>query len=705
VSTPRLIPGYAALADAERARQASIVRIECLPWAPSFAAGGIHLVATAADAAAWAERLHGESVSMLGVDTEFGNGGPKVVLRGGRDHADPSLVRPIVCSVAVWCGAGRGAGGPGDHMIRLVYDLRRPEVYTGLADVLAGLHVPWIAHSAQAEYQCLWACVVEPPEHLLVDTRATACCLNLGRFHRRQPIDDPAEAVARARQLREKSAHATSLVGQCAHYGIPHPFALAKGEMQRRFLTLGRDETLTDMDLAYAASDAEYALRLHLAQAADVHRIGLLPHLATVEWPLVAAVARMELAGLPIDRERAARYREACLAIAREMADRLAAFGIVAGSRDSFLKAMARADVLGRFVRDDKPSTTRETLRECERLGVHPAVGPFRLHEHFRALADSEFLTNRIVAPDGRLRGSLDPIGSASGRIASSRPNTIGLDARLRPVVAAPPGRVMLEVDLSQIEVGLAGAEWGDADLVDLFNRGDSYAAIAQSFYRAELREAERALSSSEFRKARPDLRDRVKALVLGMLYGRGAAGIAESFGCPIDHAEAELARFFDHFPRVRDGAERAVRASLRRSYGVAATGLRRQVEPGDLSMSNALRNHPIQSVAAAIFKAAIVRIDRHFRGTTTRILLPRHDSLLVETPEGTEDEVEAACRLIMVDEVRAIYPQLRPTVKVERGRHWPTGKTLEDFYRREGLGELAGAAPAGPAPVAEAAR
>ncbi len=96
-----LLPGYQKLADEERARQAAIHKIDCLPWSPSFSAGAIHVISTAADAEAWAERLHNEPVSMMGVDTEFTFDRPLVILRSGKEFTDVQSVRPLVCTIAV----------------------------------------------------------------------------------------------------------------------------------------------------------------------------------------------------------------------------------------------------------------------------------------------------------------------------------------------------------------------------------------------------------------------------------------------------------------------------------------------------------------------------------------------------------------------------------------------------------------------------
>jgi DNA polymerase I-like protein with 3'-5' exonuclease and polymerase domains len=681
-----LIPGYQRLAEQEQTRQAAIHRVAALPWAHSFSAGDVQVVTTTAQADDWAERLHQERVSLLGVDTEFTFDRPAVTLPGGKEFVDLASLRPQVCTVVAWCAA-TPAPVTSAPLIRLLFDLRRPVVHAGLKAVF-DLHVPWVAHAAKAEFHCLHACGIEPPEHLLIDTYVTAACLHMGRFHkkhRESGPDDPGEA----RRREERRAQITSLVGQCEHYSLGYPYDKeTKDALRQRFGRLGPDDPLDGDLIAYAVSDAEYALRLHLAQGADVQRLGLAPHLAAVEWPLIGTVARMERAGLPVSTAQMAEYRALCVRIVELLAGRLAGHGITPGSAKSFLEVMGRVGLLEHFRRKGKLTTNRQVLREAEAKELHPAVRLFRLHRYFGRMAGDKLLAGELVSADGRQRCDLDQLRSVSGRIASSRPNLIGLDKKLRPICQAPPGWVLIELDYSQKEVGLAGAEWHEQELVKQFNLGDSYSGVAQLFYADRLTPQEKALSSKEFKKARPDLRDNVKSLVLGILYGRGASGIAEAFGCSLAHAEAELTRFFDLFPQAREGAARAVRASLARGYGLTVTGLRRFIEPGDDRARNQMRNHPIQGGAAAIFKTALARIGGYFRGSQTQLLLPRHDSILLLTPEGTAEEVISVCRVIMAQAVREKYPELWPRVNAKVGSSWPTELLLEDFFARECQGE-----------------
>src|SRR6516162_8166866 len=103
-------------------------------------------------------------------------------------------------------------------------------------------------------------------------------------------------------------------------------------------------------------------------------------------------------------------------------------------------------------------------------------------------------LAGQWLSSDGRQRCDLDQLRSVSGRIASSAPNLIGLDKRLRAIAEAPPGMTVVELDYSQKEVGLAGSEWHDEELVRRFNLGDSYSSIAQLFYADQLTPAEREM-------------------------------------------------------------------------------------------------------------------------------------------------------------------------------------------------------------------
>ena len=73
--------------------------------------------------------------------------------------------------------------------------------------------------------------------------------------------------------------------------------------------------------------------------------------------------------------------------------------------------------------------------------------------------------------------------------------------------MTAPPGRALFEADFARIEVGVAAAVHSDRDLIEAYNAGDVYAAMAQRFYAAQLTEEERSLPPEEFKRRRAELR------------------------------------------------------------------------------------------------------------------------------------------------------------------------------------------------------
>src|SRR5262249_26399883 len=152
-----------------------------------------------------------------------------------------------------------------------------------------------------------------------------------------------------------------------------------------------------------------------------------------------------------------------------------------------FLRLMDRLGLGGYFT---GRSPDDGSLRKLE--GLHPAVRAFRLYRRSRQQSDQ--LWRAVLGADGRGHPEHRPLGAARGRSTCRAPALAGLDRVLRPVVTAPLGRALVELDYAQIEVGVAAAESGDSNLIGAYNRGDVYSFIAQRFYAHELSEEDRSL-------------------------------------------------------------------------------------------------------------------------------------------------------------------------------------------------------------------
>jgi len=305
-------------------------------------------------------------------------------------------------------------------------------------------------------------------------------------------------------------------------------------------------------------------------------------------------------------------------------------------------------------------------------------------------LADPLF-SGILIGSDGRLHPEHRHLGAGTGRASCSAPNLTGITKTFRPVVEAPPGRAVLELDYAQIEVGICAAEHRDAGLIAAFNSGDVYAAVAQQFYTEILSDEERRLSPAEFKTLRPDLRDNIKTFVLAVLYNMQAQAVADRFGIPLVDAERQRQSFLDCYPSIRSAMGTIVEDGRIRGHAAIIGGLRRQISRGPKAV-NQLINTPVQGSAGVVFREAVVYLYRHFRGTTTKLILPVHDAIVIETDLENVELVSREASQIMVDSVRRYYPLLWPRVCINssapfcwnKDGHWDSlNRFLEDpFYK-----------------------
>ncbi|WP_397570400.1 DNA polymerase [Schlesneria sp. T3-172] len=394
---------------------------------------------------------------------------------------------------------------------------------------------------------------------------------------------------------------------------------------------------------------------------------------------MAGAVARMELRGIPLDLSAVEEHTKPLGELVSEYEVRLHDFGVEPGSSASFLSKMESEGLVEHFREGTKLTTKKEVLQRAEDAETHPACRLFRKHRDFRRMI--YFLTQlkRLQGVDGRIRCKLDQIESASGRMASRRPNLIGLPAVLRPIIASPDSREQAELDFCQIEIGVGAAWWGDDNLLALYNRDDAYSAVAQELFANILSKEDCRISASEFKVKHAGLRKKTKVILLGLLYGMGAVGLAHRLKCSVEEAASHLERLFESFPKARRGAQLGIEHSISRGYATSVSGFKRFLHDYNNRDRNALRNHPIQSSAMVIFKKALLKVDREFRGTDVWVLLPRHDSILIEYPIEKREAVVERVRALMIEAVKEVFPEMQPRVEAKFGRSWPTERTLFD--------------------------
>lgn len=654
-----LLPGYEHIPNlVPRAPERLVAPLD----APTLA-GKVHVVETAEDGEHLLHQLRSMPIAAIALDSEFGYTRPGVPMREGHVRHDIRAQRPICFSVAALVTEPGG-----EVILRAVLDVRQPGVAAVLGEVLR-LRVLFVCHHAKVELFSLWALGLDPDLHAICDTFITAAALHMGLHHKRAARTASADDEIQAEtDLVREHAHLLSLRGQCDHYGLTYPFSDSKDELRNRFLGLANDP-LDARLVDYAAADAEWTLRLYLAQQRDIVRVGLHAHLHTVEFPFVVANARIEWNGVLVHPERALELADGAHRAADHYAAVLREHGVdPPGSRPKFLGLMRRQGLRTLCRRGGRESTENDVLEAIEHH--HPAIRAYRLHKRYQRLAGEEWLAGALTGSDGRIHPDHGQLGAATGRNTCRRPNLAGIGRLFRPVVVAPPGRALVELDYAQIEVGVAAAEHDDPDLIAAYNSGDVYAAMAQRFYAGDLSHVERTCGAGDFKRDRPELRDRMKTFVLAVLYNIQPPAIADRFDITEAKAAAERERFLDLYPLLKRRLTESAEHGAARGYASTVSGLSRRRPPdgrADSWTKNFLRNTPIQGSATVVFKKAIVDLDREFRGTTTRLVLPVHDSILIECDITDVDQVVASAADLMRSAMRAYYPKLQARVDFNR--------------------------------------
>jgi len=275
------------------------------------------------------------------------------------------------------------------------------------------------------------------------------------------------------------------------------------------------------------------------------------------------------------------------------------------------------------------------TDKAALRKSKHPIV-PLLLEHRAWAKATDTFYRGLLDRMDSnnRVHPNLSLIGTISSRLSCSNPNLQALPKRsgkiykVRDLIVAPPGYVLMSWDWNQAELRLLAHYTQDPFLVEAFREnkdihGETAAALGIS-------------------------RDAAKRINFGSVYGVGADTLAEELGVQREVAANYLDKYHQTVPGVRKMYRKAARvADKDRKIPMWTGRLRhyRQEDATHKAMSNL-----IQGGVAEMMRVAITKLHDVMRGTKARQILQVHDEVLFEIPRGQEVEWSIEIKRIMED-------------------------------------------------------
>ncbi len=451
--------------------------------------------------------------------------------------------------------------------------------------------------------------------------------------------------------------------------GDPGQLQLSMGEPTEVVPSVAQEAAAEARDVAVMA--LEYRKRIVAEDMVELHD--------GIETPLVRVLAKMEVAGIGVDRVELQGIADSLKASASTLQGRvqeLAGHEFNVNSTPQLRSVLY--DELG-LTPGKKTKTgfstdaqTLESLREAH--PIIPVLLSYREVEKLRSTYGENLLAE--LAGDGRIHASFRQTVARTGRISSDRPNLHNIPVRteigkqFRRAFVPAPGCTFLVADYDQVELRVIAHLSEDPGLIEAMTSGsDVHRVVAAGVYRVppdEVTHTQREFS---------------KMVSYGLAYGMEAYGLSQRLGVPVEEAGTIMDRYFGAFPRVKQYMDETVAEA--RERGATRTQFGRVRPLPDLHATNyRLRqaaerqamNAGIQGLAADIFKIALVRLDRELEGQklASRLVLQVHDEVIVEVAAEEEAEVSRLTESALTGAATLKVPL---TISMATGPSWAAAK------------------------------
>ena len=410
----------------------------------------------------------------------------------------------------------------------------------------------------------------------------------------------------------------------------------------------------------------------------EVEKSGLAKIYEEIDLPLVPVLARMEGAGVRIDRKA---LGEMSIRLEREIEAKGREIYECAGCEFNIGSPKQLGDVLFNKMNLPKPvkygkgKTISTAVDVLEGLATDHAIAGLVLEYRQLTKLKSTYvdaLPALLNPGTGRLHTTFDQTGTATGRLSSSNPNLQNIPIRtelgkeIRAAFTADPGCVLLAADYSQIELRLLAHFSKDALLVEAYRRGDDI----------------HTLTASQVFGVPPlmvtaDHRRQAKVVNFGIVYGLSPFGLSQNLGIDTSEAKGFIEAYFEKYSGVRRYIDQTLEEARREQKVKTLFGRPRPI-PDINSKNYNLRgfaertavNTPLQGTAADLIKIAMIRIDAAIRelNLKSRMTLQVHDELVFEVPENEVETMRVLVREHMENAHSLSVPLL---VEMGIGTNW----------------------------------
>ena len=462
------------------------------------------------------------------------------------------------------------------------------------------------------------------------------------------------------------------------HQPIPIKDLIGSGKSQVTF-----DQVDLDKAAVYAAEDADITLRLWDMFKPQLHRARATTVYETEERPLVPVLADMEMAGVKVEAQVLSRMSNA---FAQKMAGLEAEIQEVAGQPFNVGSPKQLGEILfevmgaegGKKGKTGAYGTGADVLEDIAASENEAAAKLAGLVLDWRQISKlkstyTDALQTHVNPETGRVHTSYSIAGANTGRLASTDPNLQNIPVRseegrrIREAFVAEPGKVIVSLDYSQIELRILAHVARIPALQQAFKDGiDIHAMTASEMFGVPVEGMD------------PAIRRQAKAINFGVIYGISGFGLARNLRIPRAEAQGFIDRYFERFPGIRQYMDDTVEFAKEHGYVETLFGRRIHTPeinakgPGAGFAKRAAINAPIQGAAADIIRRAMVRMPDAIAEMPAKMLLQVHDELIFEVDQGAVDPLISTARAVMEGAAEPVVKLAVPlVVDAGQGASW----------------------------------
>lgn len=435
-------------------------------------------------------------------------------------------------------------------------------------------------------------------------------------------------------------------------------------------------ETTENNEEEEAVLRAEALFAMEKGQCARLRENGQDTLFFELELPLSLILARMEQAGIRVDKQKLKELSEDMLKEITVLEDRITES---LGEKINLNSSKQLSEILfgklglpgGKKKKDGSYSTAADELEKL--TGLHPAISLIQEYREISKLR-STFVEGlkKNIAQDGRIHTTFRQTLTSTGRLSSADPNLQNIPTKsdradeVRRIFIPETGCLLLDADYSQIELRLLAVMSGDEQLQKAFS---------------EHRDIHRSTAARLFGKAPELITDKerrvAKTVNFSIVYGISDFGLSRDLQVTVPEARQYIRSYDSLYPQVHPWMKTQVDAAKKDGYVTTMLGRRRVIS--ELKSANyqvrqfgerAAMNAPVQGSAADLIKLAMVKTDAALRqaGLRSRLILQVHDELLLECPA---DEVAQAAKILKDCMENAMKLEVPLEVSLDQGENW----------------------------------